>query len=80
MVTRTYKSLLAVIGVGLGVGGFAPAVSADPVANKDLCKGGGFAQPPLDVLGFKNQGQCIKFFNQGGTVPNPGGGGYGGAT
>lgn len=76
---RKYVAALAALGLGVGVGVPAGA-SADPAPNKNLCKGGGFAQPPLDVLHFKNQGQCVKFFNHGGTVPQPPppttGGGY----
>jgi hypothetical protein len=67
---RTYATCLAVLGLGVGAG-VAPGASGDPVANKSLCKDGGFAQAPLTVLSFKNQGQCVDYFNHGGTVPAP---------
>ena len=72
MQKRTFATLVGVLGLGLGAG-FAPAASSTPNPNKDLCKDGGWAQSPLSQLNFPDPGQCIAYFNHGGTVP----GGYG---
>src|SRR3954452_20631594 len=47
----------------------APAVAA-PVADKDLCKAGGYASyiDPKTDLPFQNQGRCVSFVNGGCTL------------
>lgn len=71
---RRGKWVAAVVGLGAGVA--APLASADSNPQKDQCKHGGFANV-RDNNGapFKNQGQCIKFVNGGGTLQQPGGSG-----
>lgn len=43
-----------------------PFAAATPNSAKEQCKNGGFAK-----YGFANQGECIKFVNQGGTLVEP---------
>ncbi len=69
---RKRMCVAAVAALGVGVFAGLPAgASAKPAPNKNLCKHGGYALAPLDVLGFTNPGQCMVYFNQGGTVPVP---------
>ena len=44
----------------------APGASADPAPGKDACKQGGY-----QVLGFANQGQCVKAANRAAKAGDP---------
>lgn len=56
---------LATAGLVIGLLG-ASAAGADPAPGKDACKNGGY-----QLLGFANQGQCVKAANQAAKTGEP---------
>lgn len=67
---RTVSVIAAALAVGVTSVGVA---SAAPAPTKDFCKSGGYAKyvDPATGQPFVNQGTCVTFVNNGGTLKTP---------